>query len=306
MPTTKKRAEFGLRKEALFAYLGYTPHAGQAEVHRSKAKRRVVACGTRFGKSTLGVYECIAALLHPRDKAIGWLVTPQYELCNRIFLRVVETVQSRMPHRIASLDPRGRSIKVVNLSGGISELRARSADRPVGLLGEALDFCVLDEAAHLRDDVWGEHVSPRLIDRDGWSLMLSTPDGAGLFHSEFLRGEFDPDYACFQYPTSANPTIDAELIEAERTRLPPELFAAQFEAQFVRVPVVPCDVCHGPRPGCHTFVMVQGEDEVGTCPACDRPVDRDGETIVPLNPDGSVGSVRIIRLLNDRGAVEPP
>ncbi|MEQ1735728.1 MAG: hypothetical protein ABL886_04930 [Rhodoglobus sp.] len=303
----KKRRELGLDKEALFAYLGYQPHPGQSEVHRSIAKRRVVACGTRFGKSTLGVFECVAALLHPRDRAMGWLIAPQYTLCNRIFLRVVETVQSRMPHRIASLDSRGRSIKVVNLSGGVSELHAKSADRPVGLLGEALDFCVLDESAHLRDDVWDEHVSPRLIDRNGWSLMLSTPNGPGLFYDEFLRGRSDPDYACFQYPTSANPLISQELIEAERKRLDPNLFRANYLAEFVGVPVLACPTCHGPTPNTRTFViMIDGEDELGTCPACGRLTDDEGECLVPLRKDGTEGEPRIVRIIPDRGATEPP
>lgn len=304
MTTTKKSRELGVDKDALFAYLGYKPHAGQAEVHRSKAKRRVVACGTRFGKSTLGVFECVAALLHPRDRAIGWLITPQYELCNRIFLRVVETIRTRMPHRIVSLDPRGRGIQVVNLSGGVSELRARSADRPVGLLGEALDFCVLDESAHLRDDVWDEHVSPRLIDRNGWSLMLSTPNGPGLFYNEFLRGRSDTDYACFQFPTAANPLISQELIEAERKRLPEDVFAAQYEAQFVGVPVERCGTCLGPTFGVRTFVMIQGFDEPGTCPACGRLTDSEGRSIVPLLEDGTEGTPRIIRLVP--GPEDPP
>jgi len=307
MTTTKKqRAELGLDKEALFTYLGYTPHSGQADVHRSKAKRRVVACGTRFGKSTLGVHECVAALLHQRERALGWLIAPQYELCGRIFLRVVDTVRSRMPHRIETLDPRGRSIRVVNLSGGISELRARSADRPVGLLGEALDFCVLDEAAHLRDDVWGEHVAPRLLDRDGWSLMLSTPDGPGLFYDEFKRCRRDPDYAGFQFPTSANPLISQELIEAERKRLDPNLFRANYLAEFVGVMPEQCSTCSGPHgKSIHTVILVDDE-ELQHCAACGRPVDDDGHTLVGLRPDGTEADVRVIRINPGRGATDPP
>jgi hypothetical protein len=45
--TAKRR----LSKRALFEHLGYEPHAGQQAIHDSKAPRRVVACGVRFGKS---------------------------------------------------------------------------------------------------------------------------------------------------------------------------------------------------------------------------------------------------------------
>jgi len=52
-----------------------------------------------------------------------------------------------------------------------------SADRPDGLLGEAIHFLIVDEAAAVRDNVWDEYLAPRLIDRDGWALLVSTPHG---------------------------------------------------------------------------------------------------------------------------------
>src|SRR5207244_2332825 len=138
----------------------YVPHAAQVLVHRSKAPRRVVACGTRFGKSTIGAYEAVAALLEPRERALGWLVAPTYDLTSRIFRRVLETMQAHVPHRVLRVDPRTHVIVIANLGGGVSELRAKSADRPVSLLGEAIDFAIVDESAQLRDEVWTEHLSP--------------------------------------------------------------------------------------------------------------------------------------------------
>ena len=58
---TKRKGR--LDKAALFDLLGYTPHEGQQRVHDSKAKRRVVACGVRFGKSTF-----LSMLEHYYDK----------------------------------------------------------------------------------------------------------------------------------------------------------------------------------------------------------------------------------------------
>ena len=60
-----------LRKRALFAQLGYAPHPVQLEIHRSRAKRRVVACGTRFGKTLCATMEAIAALLEPCESKLG-------------------------------------------------------------------------------------------------------------------------------------------------------------------------------------------------------------------------------------------
>ena len=50
-------APLRLSKAALFRDLGYTPHPGQLDVHRSSAPRRVVACGVRWGKTVAAAME---------------------------------------------------------------------------------------------------------------------------------------------------------------------------------------------------------------------------------------------------------
>jgi hypothetical protein len=167
-----------LSKRALFAQLGYTPHPVQLAIHRSSAKRRVVACGTRFGKSTCAAMESVATLLDPCDSKLGWLVGPQYEATNRIFNHVVRLVTTHFPLRVRLHNPREHRLVVTNLGGGMSELRAKSADRPDGLLGEALDFLVVDEAASVRGSVWDECLAPRLIDRNGCNRSAMHTPGA--------------------------------------------------------------------------------------------------------------------------------
>lgn len=294
--------DLGLRKPALFQYLGYTPHAAQLLVHRSTAKRRVVACGVRWGKSTVGVHEAIVELLWPRDRGLAWLVAPTYETTKRIGERVVIALQTHFPHRILAIDARDRSITVANLGGGESTLRARSADRPVGLLGESLTSLILDEAAHIDERVWTEHLAPRLLDRNGSALLLSTPNGPGWFYDEFRRAKKDAAYAAWTFATSSNPTIDAALIEAEGRRLPEEVFAAQYLGQFVGVEAEVCEHCQGPTP--HARVVILFEDEQPSyCPECKGLVGDDGVSAVPL-VNGKVGEARIIRL--HPGPTEPP
>jgi hypothetical protein len=85
MATTRLKR---LSKRALFRRLGYEPHPGQWRVHRSRAPRRVLACGARWGKTMCGAYEAIAAALEPAEESIGWIVGPTYDLTDRIFRRV--------------------------------------------------------------------------------------------------------------------------------------------------------------------------------------------------------------------------
>lgn len=290
-----------LRKSDLFRSLGYEPHAGQLEVHRCRAKRRVVACGTRWGKSTLGVYEAIAELLQPREHALGWIVAPTYELTSRIFARVVEVLHEKLKHRIRAYSLRGHWISVINLGGGVSELRAKTADRPSGLLGEALDFVIIDEATTVRDEVFDDHIAPRLVDRKGRALLLSTPGGPNWFYKEFRRGQHgkDSEYASFAKPTWTNPHVPAEAIEAERKRLGGELFMQQYGAEFLGVENFPCDTCGGPSVEMVSCTVVfDGGDDPPLCPECGKYVDEKGRTKVWLI-DGKHPYTMAVHVQND-------
>ncbi len=177
-----------LSKRALFRAIGYEPHAGQALVHRSTAKRRVLACGARWGKTTAAVGEAVAAALHPTESSLGWIVGPTFEHAERIYTKAIESIKRLSPQRIRSADQRRRRVVVVNLAGGLSEVHAKSADQPSSLLGEGIDWLIVDEAARLAEEVWTGHLSQRLIDREGWSLLLSTPKGCNWFFFEYRRG----------------------------------------------------------------------------------------------------------------------
>lgn len=294
-----------LKKGELFHWLGYRPHPGQSIVHASNARYRVMACGTRWGKTTVAVYECLAALLAPGDARLGWLIAPTYDLAQRTFKRVVEILHVHFEHRIREFDPRAHRIVVVNFSGHLSEVRAKSTDRPVSLLGEALDFVLVDECAKIRPDVWAEHVAARLLDRKGWALMLSTPDGGGWFHDQFRRARKDPEYAAWQFATATNPYIAPDLIEAERARLTPDVFRAQYLAEFVDVPIEPCDLCHGPKQGETSRVIVrEGDEPTPTCPACGLEVDEAGECLI--HHDGKCFvPLRVIRIYPSPEMVPP-
>jgi hypothetical protein len=243
----------------------------------------VVACGTRWGKSTHAVHEAIAALLEPRDRALGWIVAPTYELTRRVFERVVVTLHQYMPHRVKSYDQRGHSIVVTNLGGGTSELRARSADRPAGLLGDALDFLIVDECTEIREDTWSGYLAARLVDRHGTALLISTPTNVhNWFYGEFRRARTDPEYASFAMPTATNPHIDPARIEAERTRLTPEQFASDYLAEFQGLDVTPCTTCGGPDVHAIAATSLHGAERPRLCPACGLMVHEDGKTAVSV------------------------
>jgi hypothetical protein len=279
-----------ISKAQLFRSLGYEPHPGQVLVHRSQAARRVLACGSRWGKTKCAAHEVAAALLEPRERSIGWVVGPTYDLADRVFGLVTEIVESKLKHRVREMSERDKRIVLTNLGGGVSEVRGKSADRPASLLGEGLDWLVVDEAAQLDRDVWDTHLSQRLVDRRGWALLMSTPKGPGWFLRMFRRGQQGKDlsYESWSSPSAANPHLDANAIEVERGRLPDEVFRQEYGGEFVRTHTEPCETCGGPSVHASGVLIIQGEAPIPLCPECDQVVDEKGQTVVALRRGGSV------------------
>ncbi|HZN38807.1 MAG TPA: hypothetical protein VFD82_08380 [Planctomycetota bacterium] len=223
-----------MNKQALFADLGYAPHPGQWEIHNSHHPRRVVACGVRWGKTTCAAMEGIAAALQPADLSVGWIVAPTYDLCDRVYREMQQVVMEKLQHRVVTMRESDRKIVLRNMGGGISEIRGKSADNPVSLLGEGLDWLIVDEASRLRPNIWQGHLSQRLIDKNGWALLISTPKGKGYFFDLFRRGQgSDAEYRSWNYPSATNPLLDASVIEAERARLPEAVFRQEYCAEFL-------------------------------------------------------------------------
>lgn len=223
-----------LSRRAFFASIGYAPHAGQIAVHRSRAPRRVLACGVRWGKSLCAAAEALAAAMEPRERSFGWIVAPVYVLSEKVFREIVVLAASRLRHRIVALNEHEMRLVLRNMGGGVSEIRGKSADNPVSLLGEGLDWCIVDEAARLKPAIWESHVSQRLLDRKGWALLISTPRGKGWFFDAWRRGQgIDPDFASWNGPSWTNPLLDKAAIEAERERLPERVFRQEYGGEFI-------------------------------------------------------------------------
>ena len=281
-------SELRLRKRELFAYLGYKPHPGQVAVHKSLAPRRVLACGVRWGKSTCAAMEAVAAMMAPSNSSLGWVVGPTYDLTERILRPVDEILRTKLSHRIVDIRPRERRIIIRNLAGGLSEVRAKSADNPDSLLGEGLDWLIIDEATRIKREVWESLLLQRLIDRKGWALLVSTPRGRDWYFQLYKRGQTDrePDYASWASPSWDNPHLSKELIEAERKRLPKETFDQEFAAEFIGHDLEPCELCGGPSPDIPGFVMLRGNRKLDKCPECGLWVNENGNTVMGMWPDG--------------------
>ncbi len=295
MPRTRKsKHRLRLNKPALFEYLGYQPHPGQLEIHLSQAPRRVVACGVRWGKTLCAAFEGIAAALQPGEQSLGWVVAPSFELCDRVFGEIRRVVEKHLDHRIVLIQRAGRRIVLRNMAGGLGEIRGKSAENADSLLGEGLDWLIVDEAARLKDGVWESYLSPRLVDRQGTALVASTPQGGGWFHELFMRAKLDPKFASWNFPSWSNPYLSIEAIEEEIDRLPPDVFGQEYGAEFLDGARRLCGRCKSPEYE-RGVVLLAEDEELQPCDVCGRPVDREGSALGIVASDGRV-HLKTIRL----------
>jgi Terminase RNaseH-like domain/Terminase large subunit, T4likevirus-type, N-terminal len=221
-------------KARFFHSLGYSPHPGQQQVHDSTASRRVVACGVRWGKTRCAAMEALTAAMAPSRQCMGWICAPTYDLADKVFREIELIAAEHLRHRIVMLKEHDRRLVLRNMAGGLSEVRGKSADNPVSLLGEGLDFVIVDEAARLKPSIWEGHLSQRLIDRHGWALMVSTPKGKGWLYELFQRGQRrEAQHASWNAPSWNNPHLDKALIDAERSRLPERVFRQEYGGEFL-------------------------------------------------------------------------
>lgn len=223
-------------RDRFFKYISYEPHEGQRVVHASRAERRVMACGVRFGKTTCATMEVAASALEPVERSVGWVVAPTYELSDRVFREVVHVFQTKFPHRVRQHSASDRKLLVTNMGGGTCEIRGKSADNPVSLLGEGLDWLVVDEAARLRPDVWQRYLSQRLVDKRGWAMLISTPRGKGWFYDIWRAGQprwVKSGHESWNLPSWTNPGLDRSWIEAQKEHVPMPVWRQEYGAEFM-------------------------------------------------------------------------
>ncbi len=200
------------------------PHPGQLEVHNSDARFKVLSAGRRWGKTRLGVNECLDAAA---QGGRAWWVSPSYKT-SEVGWRPLRQIARKLPGAEIRLVDR-----MVTLPGG-GFVAVRSADNPDSLRGEGLDYVVMDECAFMQKEAWTEAIRPSLSDRQGKALFISTPKGHNWFWEVYQRGvNGEEGWRSWTFPTANNPFIAESEIEASKRDLPEIIFRQEYLADFI-------------------------------------------------------------------------
>jgi hypothetical protein len=206
-------------------------HSGQQQVLRQARRFNTVACGRRYGKTTLGLALAYYGAPHApgglsRGLDVGWFA-PSYKLLDeawrgaKAFLRTMVARTDSQQHRM-------------ELRNGAAMDFWTLEDVDAGR-GRKYGLVVVDEAAMARhlEEAWNAAIRPTLTDLRGGAWFFSTPKGRNFFWQLHQRGQRDAEWQAHHAPSAANPTLDEAEIEAARQSLPERIFAQEYLAQFL-------------------------------------------------------------------------
>lgn len=205
-------------------------HDGQEAVRQSDARFRIVACGRRWGKTKLAAHELFEASFNNPD-SLNWWVAPDYRIADIGFNKLKGTIPAGFITNTKHSKP-----KRLDLENG-SQIEFRSAGKEDGLVGEGINFLVIDEASMVAERAWKKEMRPTLSDTMGRMLAISTPKGQNWFHDYFQRGQSDADefsdVASWRASTYTNPHIPDSEVDAAREELPTRIFEQEYLAKFI-------------------------------------------------------------------------
>lgn len=212
-----------------------SPEPGQQEIINSPARNKVVVCGRRWGKSVLGINECIKKVLSIPNSTV-WYIAPTYGQAKAIAWRFLMSRLQLFPKRVQErFRIQENSLQVTFPNGGV--LALKGVDNPDSLRGSGLDYVVLDEYAmdgYQRYPVWREIIRPGLADRGGGALFISTPKGFNGFYDLYAYADSgkDEEWAAWRMPTSSCKHISPKELESAKKELGEDLYSQEFEAEF--------------------------------------------------------------------------
>jgi Terminase RNaseH-like domain len=208
-------------------------HAGQLAILGRAKRFNTAACGRRFGKTAMGIAitamgwpACQQGLFQGFD--VGWFA-PSYKYLDEAW-RTAKTAYGRQG-LIVRTDTQQHRMELA--TGGALDFWTLE-DEDAGR-GRRYGVVVVDEAGLSRrlSSVWQSAIRPTLTDFAGGGFFMGTPKGWNDFHALSRKADGDDSWTHHHAPTSANPFIPPEEIEAARHDLPERVFAQEYLAQFL-------------------------------------------------------------------------
>jgi len=190
--------------------------------------RILLIAGRQGGKTRISTLMCVLELTFPG--AYGWVTAPTY----RDLTDFVEPAFfQQIPQQWVDEGDWSASDRILTLPNN-SVVAFRSLEDPETARGPTLDFFYMDETAKVAKRAW-EAANPTLAIKHGLAIFSTTPAGDDWVYEDLWgaaeRGE--RGWWATRYKSIDNPIMSGEYIDSQRRQMSAEMFAQEYEADFV-------------------------------------------------------------------------
>lgn len=207
---------------------GYKPHGKQKIIHdainNDNAKYYVCNIGRQFGKTLLGINQCLYWSINDKGCMIGW-VSPIYKQSKKVYSELKRATIS------SGLFTYNDTELIVKGFG--SQIQFFSAERADGIRGNTFDYLICDEFDFMKALTWEEVLQPTILVKGKKVVFISTPRGKRMMYKLSLLRHQDDRYRYFQFSSYDNPMIDPREIDSIRQTVPEHIFKQEYLAEFI-------------------------------------------------------------------------
>lgn len=201
------------------------PHASQRVVLDNAKRFNAVRNGRRWGKTAMGAYLTCKTVIE--GGPVGAFF-PTREFGDDFW----EEVKTRLEPITIYKSESNRLIKTI--TGG--SVKCWSMEKPRAGRGRKYKRVILDEFAFAKNpkESWTKAIRPTLTDLKGDAWFLSTPNGKNNYFYDICQMELrNKSYKTFHMPSSTNPFIEQEELDAIREELDELTWEQEFLAEFI-------------------------------------------------------------------------
>lgn len=208
--------------------IGYKPTAFQRDFHRIRRQQTYTTfvAHRRFGKTEACLAELIIGCLTCKLPAPNFkYIAPTLKQAKEIAWSPLMKMISRMRRNGARGIEVSRTDARVVFECAVSApavLQFSGLEEPDNLRGGYDDGMIVDEAASMKPEIWGEVLVPRLADRDGWAVLTGTVKGMDQLYDFHSYGnpesdKYSPHWASIYLPIGVTrgqlPWLDDDKLE---------------------------------------------------------------------------------------------
>ncbi len=210
-------------------FLRIRPFPYQVGFLTDEGKEIAAACGRQVGKTTLAAVKGLHfAFFHPDVTVL--VVSSTLRQSMILFAKIRSMTES---NPILRMKVKHASQTMIEFDHGSRIVALPCGPTGYSLRGHTADMVILDEANFVPEEVVDGVIRPMLIAKpNSRFIMVSTP---WTRNHSFYRAISEKDLAfhVYSWPTSLNPLVSAEKLEAERTAVDDLTFRREYEAQFI-------------------------------------------------------------------------